>query len=247
MTDDIERTLKEFLSSPESQEGIHLSADDVRTMLDRLGSYRERLRTKQGQFDKKLGVLQRELADLRQSIQWARERLDAEGLITHYSYMDQIETALLMKAIEQKRGRIVAQRMFWGDKPSQEISEETLGVLKAAIEEAQRERDRWYRYLGSQRKSLDWRWSTEWSDWDGAEYELGVMLGIFNREAQPFQTVKHLFWTDNPVGNALHECLEKLVAAGIFEGQGSDGDPETANTRFRWNREFKCVLEQPVR
>ena len=86
---------------------------------------------------------------------------------------------------------------------------------------------------------------TNWQDWDGAEYELGIALGLFDREKHPFSTsAKHVFWTDNPVGNALHACLEQLVVAGVLEGKGSNGDPELANVEFRWNPDFKGTWKE---
>lgn len=56
----------------------------------------------------------------------------------------------------------------------------------------------------------------EWTDWDGAAYVAGRSLGIF-AESETFIQVKWVFWTDNPLGNALHEVLLQLVAAGVLE------------------------------
>jgi len=82
---------------------------------------------------------------------------------------------------------------------------------------------------------------SEWHDWDGAEYELGIALGLFDPEKHPFATkAKHVFWTNNPVGNALHSCLESLVEAGILEGKKDGGD---AYMKFRWNQDFVGTWE----
>lgn len=239
MTDDIEKTLKDFINSPESPAGLHLSADEIRVMLDRLVTYRKRLHDRQHQHDLKIGKLRSELADLQQSIRWARERLDVEGCHTGFSRLDVIETSLLMKAIEERRGRIIAKRMFYGTPPSTEVAEETLGVLKAAIEEARREHDTWFGYLATRRKYESWKWSKDWMDWDGAAYELGCALGLFDPKKHPFQTkVKHVFWTNNPVGNALHECLNWLARVGIMERR------DEPDIQFRWNSEFQGTWEK---
>ncbi|MFJ8441359.1 hypothetical protein [Kitasatospora griseola] len=69
----------------------------------------------------------------------------------------------------------------------------------------------------------------DWTDWDGAAFELGRVLGIF---AQPvtFPQVKRVFWTDSPLGNALHEMLLQLVAAGVLERRDEPDDEQ-----FRWS------------
>ncbi|MFJ8113919.1 hypothetical protein [Streptomyces sp. NPDC096132] len=67
----------------------------------------------------------------------------------------------------------------------------------------------------------------EWMDWDGAAFLVGSCLGIF-AESESFTRVKAVFWTDNPLGNALHEVLLQLVAAGVLERR------EEPDEQFRW-------------
>ncbi|MFE2283964.1 hypothetical protein ACFXDJ_07315 [Streptomyces sp. NPDC059443] len=68
----------------------------------------------------------------------------------------------------------------------------------------------------------------EWTDWDGAAFLVGHSLGIFS-ESQTFTQVKGVFWTDNPLGNALHEVLLQLAAAGVL------GRREEPDEQFRWS------------
>ncbi|MGW2401861.1 hypothetical protein ACWCYY_35430 [Kitasatospora sp. NPDC001664] len=75
----------------------------------------------------------------------------------------------------------------------------------------------------------------DWVDSDGAAYLLGRTLGIF-AEDQDFSSMKWAFWTANPVGDALHESLLQLTAAGILE---RDEDED----RFRWASDTAQVLE----
>ncbi|MER6446118.1 hypothetical protein [Streptomyces venezuelae] len=75
----------------------------------------------------------------------------------------------------------------------------------------------------------------DWTDSDGAAYEVGRALGIF-AEHDGFTSLKWVFWSDNPVGRALHETLLQLVAAGVLE-QDEDED------RFRWAGDIPGVLE----
>ncbi|BBC33906.1 hypothetical protein SGFS_052000 [Streptomyces graminofaciens] len=56
----------------------------------------------------------------------------------------------------------------------------------------------------------------DWTDWDGAAFLVGRSLGIFDA-SETFPETKHVFWTDNPLGNALHEVLLQLAAAGVLE------------------------------
>lgn len=65
----------------------------------------------------------------------------------------------------------------------------------------------------------------DWTDWDGAAYALGQRLGVIGNEE--FLDAKHIFWTDNPLGRALHVILHELVRAGILESRD-------AGDEFRW-------------
>ena len=67
----------------------------------------------------------------------------------------------------------------------------------------------------------------DWTDWDGAAYLLGLSLGLF--QDQNFQTdTKGVFWTDNALGNGLHDALLALARAGILERR------EESDEQFRW-------------
>ncbi|WP_418960743.1 hypothetical protein [Streptomyces tritici] len=68
----------------------------------------------------------------------------------------------------------------------------------------------------------------QWEDWDGAAFEVGRALGIFDEE-DSFTSVKRVFWTNNPLGNALHEVLHQLTAAGVLELQ------DEPDMQFRWS------------
>lgn len=69
----------------------------------------------------------------------------------------------------------------------------------------------------------------DWTDWDGAAFLVGCSLGIFG-DSETFTKVKWVFWTDNPLGNALHEVLLQLVGAGVLERR------EEPDEQFRWSR-----------
>lgn len=73
----------------------------------------------------------------------------------------------------------------------------------------------------------------DWTDWDGAGYALGLSLGLF--EGLNFQTgAKHVFRTDNALGEGLHDALLALARAGVLERR-EDPDEE-----FRWNPGQEC-------
>ncbi|WP_212840146.1 hypothetical protein [Catellatospora sp. IY07-71] len=67
----------------------------------------------------------------------------------------------------------------------------------------------------------DWTWS------DQAAYALGRTLGLFTDAT--FAQVKYVFWTDNDLGNGLHEALGALVHAGVLQ-QNPDEDDQ-----YRWS------------
>jgi len=66
----------------------------------------------------------------------------------------------------------------------------------------------------------------DWTDWDFAAHilgrALGLTLGDFSTEA------KSVYWTDNRLGNGLHDALLALVQAGVLERRQ---DPDE---QFRW-------------
>ena len=66
-----------------------------------------------------------------------------------------------------------------------------------------------------------------WTDWDAAAYALGRTLGLF-LDAESLR-VKHVFWTDNQLGNGLHDALLALVSAGVLDRR------EEHDEQFRWS------------
>jgi hypothetical protein len=75
----------------------------------------------------------------------------------------------------------------------------------------------------------------EWEDWDGAAYLLGRALGLF--ENQSYLEVKGVFWTDNHLGNGLHDALLSLVRAGVLERR------DEPDEQFRWQPPVGGVCE----
>jgi hypothetical protein len=67
----------------------------------------------------------------------------------------------------------------------------------------------------------------DWTDWDAAEFWIGCALGVFSGSEEPLH-IKHVFWSDNPLGNALHEVLVQLSTAGVLERRDEPDD------QFRW-------------
>jgi hypothetical protein len=69
----------------------------------------------------------------------------------------------------------------------------------------------------------------EWTDWDLAAYRLGVCLGAITGD---FGTEnKGVFWSDNRLGNGLHDVLLNLVEAGVLQRR------EVPDEQFCWRRE----------
>lgn len=91
------------------------------------------------------------------------------------------------------------------------------------------------RILAMEAEPLDWDHRfvnlsedlADWTDWDGAAFLVGRVLGVF-ASTVAFTQVEYVFWTDNPSGNALHEVLTDLTAAGVLERR------EEPDEQFRW-------------
>jgi hypothetical protein len=67
---------------------------------------------------------------------------------------------------------------------------------------------------------------TDFVDWDGASFYLGVTLGLWSEDS--FMKNKGVFWSNNPVGKMLHELLQALVETNVLERI------EEPDTRYRW-------------
>lgn len=81
----------------------------------------------------------------------------------------------------------------------------------------------------------------EWTNWDIAEYHLGVVLGLFPEWPGSWtddatEPIKGLIWKDSPVGDALSTCLSSLYAKGVLlhDDEG----------RYRWPTERERNWEQ---
>jgi hypothetical protein len=72
---------------------------------------------------------------------------------------------------------------------------------------------------------------SDWVGWEGAEFELAVLLGIIDPGEESWLKNKGVFWTANPVSDALSQTLQDLVKAGILEYR-TEPDHE-----FRWNKD----------
>jgi hypothetical protein len=69
----------------------------------------------------------------------------------------------------------------------------------------------------------------DWVDWDVAAHFLGRSLGVFPDQDFP-GGFKYVFWTDNPLGNGLHDALLALVRAEVLERR------DEPDEQFRWRR-----------
>jgi hypothetical protein len=67
-----------------------------------------------------------------------------------------------------------------------------------------------------------------WTDADGAEYELAVLLGLL--PPNTWGEHKWVFWSDNPLGRFLHATLQGMVQLGTLEFDAEE-------IKFRWKPE----------
>ena len=57
----------------------------------------------------------------------------------------------------------------------------------------------------------------EWYDPDSAACALVLHLGIYRSAGTTFGPAKWVFWSNNPVGNAIYTLLDSLADAGVLE------------------------------
>lgn len=80
----------------------------------------------------------------------------------------------------------------------------------------------------------------DWADFDSAGHALMRCLGLLALdypEPQTYTTLKHVFWSNNDVGNQLYKTLEMLTQLGILQF-------DEENLRYRWNSDFKGSWEK---
>lgn len=62
----------------------------------------------------------------------------------------------------------------------------------------------------------------DWLDFDVASYEIGVSLGFFKDYRKEGGSIfdhadKHIFWSNNPLGNFFSDVLTEMVNLGKLE------------------------------
>lgn len=90
-------------------------------------------------------------------------------------------------------------------------------------------------------KTLAYRLA-DWTDFDGAMFELGIVLGLWPDEPWTVKgsgVLKGIFWAKNEIGEALYETLEAMVKGGLM-------DHDEEEQRFRWHpkAEYKEELNR---
>ena len=77
----------------------------------------------------------------------------------------------------------------------------------------------------------------DWTDADGAAYELACCLGLMNYDTDSMGKAKHVFWSQNRIGGALYNILRELVRVGVLEYR------DEPDYQYRWNENFKGSWE----
>lgn len=71
---------------------------------------------------------------------------------------------------------------------------------------------------------------SDWVCWEGAEFELAVALGLMEEGHESWIKHKGIFWTANPLGDALGRMLQDLAKVGVLEYR-TEPDHE-----YRWKQ-----------
>jgi hypothetical protein len=78
---------------------------------------------------------------------------------------------------------------------------------------------------------------SEWVGVEGAEHLLSQCLGLMGPEVRYAVEAKHVYWSANPVGSALHDILMRLVEIGVLEYR------DEPDYEVRWNQDFRGSWE----
>jgi predicted enzyme related to lactoylglutathione lyase len=72
---------------------------------------------------------------------------------------------------------------------------------------------------------------SDWVDVDNAGCAMGVCIGLIP-PSEGWARHKHVFWSNNPIGNMLYKWIDDLVAAGVLEKR------DEPDIQYRWNKNF---------
>jgi hypothetical protein len=72
---------------------------------------------------------------------------------------------------------------------------------------------------------------TEWTERDVAEFYLARLLGIIGLDVSFATDAKHLFWSDNAIGDSLELIMSSLTELGALE-------VDEERVQVRWNAAF---------
>ena len=145
-SDDIEKTLRDLVKLAEQDpraSGVNLDCLRVREILDRLAEYRTRFADRANKHHTDISRLQSKHDYMSGLLGRARRRLDHDGL--HASESDAAEVAALIERLDSIRGRVITSRLMWGKAMPPDIAQETIGVLRAAIADANETRREYYK------------------------------------------------------------------------------------------------------
>jgi hypothetical protein len=73
----------------------------------------------------------------------------------------------------------------------------------------------------------------DWTDVDQAQHCLSLCVGLMDPSVRFHLEAKHVYWTNNPVGDMLLGILEKLADVEVLEKR------DEPDLQFRWNTQFK--------
>jgi len=59
----------------------------------------------------------------------------------------------------------------------------------------------------------------QWTDIDLAAYYLAQCIGLLDKNVSFSKDAKHIFWSNNAVGNAMYAVIDELVSEGILESR----------------------------
>lgn len=74
----------------------------------------------------------------------------------------------------------------------------------------------------------------EWTDADGAMYELAKLLGVIDPSLSYIET-KYIYWSNNELGNSLYAILDFLVEKQFLLKR------DEPDIQFKWNLAYQQI------
>ena len=124
---------------------VVITRENAELLKARLRNYRARISDCHVKYHRDIDPVSRKVKEHEQMIDAAVQRLDPEGHgFSGLTHNEVVEVGVLIEAVNKRRGKVVANRLLYGNQPSQVLVDEQLSVLRQAVKEVDKVKKIWY-------------------------------------------------------------------------------------------------------